>query len=181
MRIPPARRLALGLVAALTLTVGACGDQTDTSDSRTGEVSVSDAWVRATTGTDDPTMTGAFMMIENGTDADVTLVGASSPVTEMVQLHEMVPGEDGHMVMQEAPDGILVRAGKTQMLMPGGYHVMLMGLTDDLPPGAEVALSLQFSDGGTVEVTAPVKEFTEEVGHYHSPTAGMSDSMSPSS
>lgn len=174
--------LAAVLGAALALSAASCGEEesvpTD-SAADSGEITVTDAWVRATTGTDDPTMTAAFMVISNGTDEDVILESASSPVTEMVQIHEMVMS-DGAMMMQEAPNGVTVRAGKEQMLMPGGYHVMLMNLADELAVGDEVDLSLQFSDGTTIDLSGvPVKEFTEEEGHYHSP--GASDhSHSPS-
>ncbi|MFN8193085.1 MAG: copper chaperone PCu(A)C [Nocardioidaceae bacterium] len=164
----------LGVAAAVGLT--ACGsEQTGPDPAATGEITVSDAWVRATAGTTDPSMTAAFMAIANGTPEDVRLVSASSPVSEMVQIHEMVMADDGTTLMQEAPDGVTVRAGKEQLLMPGGFHVMLMGLTDEIAPGDEVAFTLTFSDGTTLEVSAPAKEFTEEKGHYHA-----SGSPSPS-
>jgi copper(I)-binding protein len=177
---PP--RLLLGLTLALALLASGCGSDTATEGSAGatggGDLSVTDAWVRATTGTDDPTMTAAFMVIENDTDADVRLVKAGSSVTDMVQIHEMVDGDDGHMVMQEAAQGVTVRAGKAQMLMPGGYHVMLMGLGDELAPGDEVDLTLEFSDGTTLDLTAPVKEFTEEEDHYHEHSDSPSEEMS---
>lgn len=166
----PVVATVLGVV--LSFGAAGCGEEEEGAPDTTasGEISVSDAWVRATTGTDDPSMTAAFMVIANGTDEDVVLESASSPETEMVQIHEMVMS-DGDMVMQEAPEGVAVRAGAEQVLMPGGYHVMLMGLTEDIPVGEEVELTLVFSDGTSLDVTAPVKEFTEEEGHYHSPGA----------
>ena len=46
---------------------------------------------------------------------------------------------------------------------------MLMMLKKELPIGDEVTCTLKFSDGVTKEVKAPVKEFTEEEDHYHTP------------
>lgn len=167
-------------VSGLLLVLGAaaCGSETGGSaeDAASDPITVADAWVRATEGTEDPSMTAAFMVIANHTDADVQLVGATTPVTEMVQVHEMVTADDGHMVMQEAPDGVTIRAGKEQLLLPGGYHVMLMNLSDPLAAGDEVELTLEFSDGTSIDLTAPVKEFTEEEGHYHSNSADPSES-----
>lgn len=181
MRTPAARPLIALLLLAVSLTLGGCGDDTSSDpNALPDKLTVSDAWVRATTGTQDPSMTAAFMVIGNGTDEDVRLTSASSPVSDMVQIHEMTRDADGGMVMQEAPDGVTVRAGKEQMLAPGGFHVMLMNLTDELAPGDEVDLTLEFSNGSKVDVTAPVKEYTEEENHYHSTSPSPSDSMSPS-
>ncbi|HEX6248912.1 MAG TPA: copper chaperone PCu(A)C [Nocardioidaceae bacterium] len=159
-----------GLGAALLVGLTACGTSSADEPAATDEptVVVSDAWVRATAGTDDPSMTGAFMAIDNEGDEDVTLTGASSAVAGKVELHEMAM-KDGAMVMRKIEDGILVEASYGQVLMPGGNHVMLMGLTEELAPGDEVDLVLEFSDGSTEELTVPVKEFTEEEGHYHEP------------
>jgi copper(I)-binding protein len=175
-----ARSLMPGLALVLALAVLAgCGEESDGAQDDTtaaatagagdtGAVTIEDPWVRATAGTEDPSMTAAFLVVDNETDEDVTLQAASSPVAGMVQLHEMAK-VDGEMVMQEAPGGILVKAGGGQLLQPGGYHVMLMDLKQELAPGDEVELTLEFSDGTSIDVTAPVKEFTEEGGHYHSP------------
>jgi periplasmic copper chaperone A len=168
----------LGLMAALT----GCGNTTATAtdDSAGSDVVVSDAWVRATAGTDDPSMTGAFMALDNEGTEDVSLTGASSPVAGMVELHEMAMVE-GSMMMRKIEGGIEIEAGYGQVLMPGGNHVMLMGLTEELAPGDEVELVLEFSDGTSEELTVPVKEFTEEEGHYHETDEPHSHpSMSPS-
>jgi periplasmic copper chaperone A len=168
----------LGLMAALT----GCGNTTATAtdDSAGSDVVVSDAWVRATAGTEDPSMTGAFMALDNEGTGNVSLTGASSPVAGMVELHEMAM-VDGSMTMRKIEGGIEIEAGFGQVLMPGGNHVMLMGLSEELAPGDEVELVLEFSDGTTEEMTVPVKEFTEEEGHYHETDEPHSHpSMSPS-
>jgi periplasmic copper chaperone A len=154
----------LGLTAALT----GCGSTTATATDDTADsaVVVSDAWVRATAGAEDPSKTGAFMALDNEGTEDVALTGASSPVAGMVELHEMAM-VDGAMVMRKIDGGIEIEAGYGQVLMPGGNHVMLMGLTEELAPGDEVELVLEFSDGTSEQLTVPVKEFTEEEGHYH--------------
>jgi copper(I)-binding protein len=158
----------LGLLAALTACGTSTAEEAPASDATTDgpSVVVSDAWVRATVGTEDPSMTGAFMAIDNEGADDVSLTGASSPVAGMVELHEMAM-VDGAMTMTKIEGGIEIRAGYGQVLMPGGSHVMLMGLSEELAPGDEVELVLEFSDGTSEELTVPVKEFTEEEGHYH--------------
>jgi periplasmic copper chaperone A len=192
-RRPLLRSLGLTATAVvLTVSLAACGDDvaeeavssTGTSAGAAtadagaatsqGAVVVGDPWVRATQGTEDPSMTGAFMTLDNpGTEA-VTLVSASSSVAGMTELHEMVM-VDGAMAMQAVDGGIVLEAGRGKVLEPGGFHVMLMGLRDALAPGDEVDLSLTFSDGSTQDLTVPVKAFTEEEGHYHAPGTGDHD------
>lgn len=173
MRLNLARATALALATTL---LAACGSDPAPTSAPTSSLRVQDAWVRATTGSDDTTMTGAFMTISNDGDQDVVLESAASPVAGMVQLHEMAM-VDGAMVMQEVQGGITVEAGQTKSLEPGGYHVMLMNLDGELMPGSEVALTLVFSDGTSLELTAPVKTFTEEEGHYHEPDGSEPSTM----
>ncbi|TDO45350.1 hypothetical protein EV643_113123 [Kribbella sp. VKM Ac-2527] len=129
-------------------------------------VLVEDAWVRATIGAKDTTMTAAFMSLTNPGNADIKLTSATSPAAGMVQLHEMAM-KDGKMVMQEKAGGINVPAGSHAHLAPSGDHVMLMQLTKALKPGDEVPVTLKFSDGTSHDLTVPVKAFTEEEEHYH--------------
>lgn len=189
MRTPRPRTssLVLPLVAALgALTLAGCGsedgaraaDRRESSASSTSPVAaatpaadriaVEDPWVRATTGTEDPSMTAAFMVLDNDSDDRVTITGARSEVAGMVELHEMA-SVDGEMVMREAEGGIVLGARQGQVLQPGGLHVMLMDLRHELAPGDEVELTLLLDDGSEVALTAPVKAFVEEEGHYHEP------------
>ncbi|WP_166390578.1 copper chaperone PCu(A)C [Nocardioides ochotonae] len=167
------RRSALGALAlAGALVLSACGEDTEPAEQSGSaatsgpEIVVTDPWVRATDGAEDTTMTAAFMDLANQGDEGVSLVSASSDVAGTVEIHEMA-NVDGKAVMQEAEDGVELKARGGQLLQPGGYHVMLMGLTEELAAGDEVELTLEFSDGSTQEITAPVKAFTEEEGQYH--------------
>lgn len=174
------RTLPLVLTLGLALLLAGCGTETESEPStEIRGVEISDAWVRATTGSKDASMTGAFMQISNEGDSAVRLVGATSTVARMVQVHTMVM-KDGKMVMQELEDGLEVESGSQVLLRPGGDHVMLMGLTESLAAGDEVTLTLEFSDGAERDLTVPVKEFTEEEDHYH-PSMTPSPSMSPGS
>lgn len=159
------RRTVLALGAAATAGLAGCSSQ---PAGQPVQLSVESPWVRTTEGATMPDMSAAFMTLVNPGTADVRLVAASSPVAGMCQLHEMVKGSDGTIVMQEAPNGITVPAGAHVHLVPSGYHVMLMGLKEPLPVGAEVALELELSNGQRLSVKAPVKLFTEEEDHYHS-------------
>jgi copper(I)-binding protein len=50
-----------------------------------------------------------------------------------------------------------IPAGGTVQLAPGGYHIMLIGLTKDLNVGDTVQVTLKFEKAGDVTVTAQVR------------------------
>ncbi|MFV0282949.1 MAG: copper chaperone PCu(A)C [Castellaniella sp.] len=120
-----------------------------------GEVTVSEPWVRGTVAAQQAT--GAFMGLTAA--KPMRLIGASSPVTPTVEVHEMRMDNDVRKMRQV--EGIDLPAGQQVALKPGGYHIMLMGLTAPLTPGMKVPMTLTFegADGTreTVEVDAPVR------------------------
>lgn len=136
VRRPAVRRhtLRLGLVATLLPSLAACGA---TAKEAGRVVTVEDAWIKAAEGG----MTGAFGTLVNGGDDDVTVVSATSPAAERVELHETAAGASGEMVMREKDGGFTVPAGAELVLEPGGDHLMLMGLQGPVPAGGTVAPS----------------------------------------
>jgi len=98
----------------------------------------------------------SFMIITNNSANDVALVAAESSVSKVTELHTHTM-EGGMMKMRQVPK-IDLPAGKTVMLKPGGFHVMLIGLKQDLMPGQTVELTLKFDDGSSTHVSAPVKK-----------------------
>ncbi|WP_374684693.1 copper chaperone PCu(A)C [Variovorax sp. ZS18.2.2] len=139
---PIARILALSAASFLVATAHA-------------QVTVKEAWVRATV--PQQQATGAFMQLSAA--KDTKLISASSPVTPIVEVHEMAM-QDGVMRMRQVPS-VVLPAGKTVELKPGGYHVMLLDLKQQVKEGDTVPLTLVFEgqDGKreTLEVKAPVR------------------------
>ena len=113
-------------------------------------VEVKDAWVRATV--PGQKGTGAFMNITAKDGA--RLVGASSPVAGVVEVHEMKM--DGDIMRMRAVPVLELPAGQTVQLKPGGYHVMLMELKQGLPKDSTVPLTLRLQDAKGVETRMEV-------------------------
>jgi hypothetical protein len=133
-------------LAALTLAFGAASAQT----------TVSDAWIRGTV--PQQKATGLFAQITSAKGG--RLVGASTPVAGVVEVHEM--SMDGNvMKMRALPNGLELPAGKAVALKPGGYHVMLIDLKQQLKAGDTVPVTLVFQGADpqreTVEIKVPVK------------------------
>jgi copper(I)-binding protein len=100
------------------------------------QVSVKDAWVRATV--PQQKVTGAFLQITSVKEA--RLISISSPVAASAELHKMEM--DGDIMKMRAIDELALPAGKMQELKPGSYHIMLMNLKAPVKEGALVPLTL---------------------------------------
>lgn len=175
------RLLATGAAAALALTLAACGQDSTTETGATASPSSStpaaaivldDGWVKAAEAGMEGMggMTGMFGTLRNSTDHEVTISGGSSPAAGMVELHETVKTDSGAMQMQPKAGGVVIPAGGTHELKPGGDHVMLMKLTGPLETGTTATVTLTTSDGD-VTLTVPVRTFTgAEESYVPSPT-----------
>lgn len=102
--------------------------------------------------------TGAvFMLLVNGGAEADRLVGGSTDVAEVVEIHETAM-EGEVMKMRMLPDGLEVPAKGEVLLEPGGFHVMLIGMKQDLKPGDRFAVDLEFEKSGTVTVEPEVRQ-----------------------
>lgn len=119
------------------------------------EVTVSNVWVRATV--PQQKATGAFMRLSSAKDSK--LISVSSSLTPVVEVHEMSM-QDNVMKMREVLP-VELPAGKNVDFKPGGYHLMLQDLKQQVKVGDVVPLTLVFEgrDGKreTVQVKAEVR------------------------
>ena len=94
--------------------------------------------------------------------AGAAIIGASSPVAGITEIHEMKM--DGGVMKMRAISRLDLPAGKPVKLAPGGYHVMLMDLKQPLKKGDLVPLTLKFEGKDkaveTVEIKAEVRDLT---------------------
>lgn len=156
LRSLPAWPIAAALVPLLVLFAAACGDGDDdvpgaTSTPAAG-ITITEPWVRASAND----TSAAYMLIANN-GAEDRLVSASTPISPKVQIHEVVV-EGPTSKMQEIPGGLAIAANSTTQLKPGGYHIMMMALTDPLEVGEKVELALNFEKAGSISITAEVRE-----------------------
>ena len=173
--IPVTRRARLGWLAPAVLVVATA--LVGCSSGGGASITVTGAWARASSAM--AAAGAAYLTIENtGTEADA-LVGASSPAAKTVEVHETVamesaapsdgmsgespmPSASGDMgggMMGMVPVARLeIPAGGTVELKPGGYHVMLIDLNQELKAGATIEITLTFEKAGDVTVTAEVRE-----------------------
>ncbi|MBO0611985.1 MAG: hypothetical protein RL122_320 [Pseudomonadota bacterium] len=103
----------------------------------------------------------AFLTLVNTSDTDHSLKAAASPVAATVELHTHT-NNNGVMEMRQVPQIDVPAKGRTE-LKPGGFHIMLIGLKQDMKAGEKAVLTLTFEDGSTTTVDAPIQDIN--VGH----------------
>lgn len=122
-------------------------------DYRFGDLEIGHPWARpapaGATG-------GGFLTIRNNGKTAVTLKSASTPAARAVSIHQ-TSVTNGVARMAAMPAGLTIGPGDTAALAPGGYHLMLEGLTGPLSDGGKAPLALTFSNGQTVRVELAVQ------------------------
>jgi copper(I)-binding protein len=95
-------------------------------------------------------------------DGEMAMDDGDAPTNdgEMAEggMEEMDAPMDGAMTMRELEDGLVLPAGETVNLEPGGYHVMLLDLPDPLETGETFELTLEFENGESQVVSIEVRD-----------------------
>lgn len=114
-------------------------------------ISVKGAWARnAQKGSN----TAVYLIIGNQGPPD-QLLSVETEIASGAQLHRSLLEGDGTVRMQAQP-WIEIPADARVQFEPGGYHLMLMDLKEDLDPGADFDLQLNFERHGPVSIQVEV-------------------------
>ena len=109
------------------------------------DLTFEDAVVRAN---EDKDMTAIFGTLVNHSNADVTITGFSTSLNAKVnQMHETVDGK-----MQEMSSPLVVKAGESHELAPGGDHFMLMKMDNQIAPGESLNLIVELEGGEELDL-----------------------------
>ena len=129
------------------------------------QTTIKDAWVRGTVA--QQKASGAFMRITSAQGGK--LLSVSSPVAGVAEIHEMAM--QGDTMRMRAVPSLELPAGQAVELKPGGYHLMLMDLKQQLKAGDSVPLTLvvEAKDGKreTIEVKASVRALGSDSASKH--------------
>ncbi len=139
-------RCALVLVMLLVAT-GALAHSYQQRDIQIGHI-----WARATA--KGAQAACVYVPMLNKGKADDALVSVTSPVAENTMLHESktVDGVSRMTLLDTIP----LPVGKPVAMRPGGKHIMLMGLKQQLVEGHNFPLTLKFQNAGEVVVDVMV-------------------------
>lgn len=112
----------------------------------------------------------AYMLLSNGAQTDDELVGVSCDIATAAEVHLSQMKADGTMEMIPQ-ESVALPAGSTLEFKPGSYHVMLIGLKQELNTGDKIALTLHFKNHQDITLTVPIQDAANTGG------SGMDGSM----
>ena len=98
----------------------------------------------------------AYLTLTDHAATGDRLMGGSSPKAARVSLHHSVM-KAGVMNMLAVDDGLELPPGRTVVLAPGGYHLMLEGLKGGLKLGESYPLTLRFAHARPMKVQVQVR------------------------
>ncbi|MFC3123796.1 copper chaperone PCu(A)C [Pseudoroseomonas globiformis] len=132
-----------------------------------GALAIEQPWARAAVrgGTG-----GVFMTIRNKGGSADRLVGISSPLPRVAEIHSTQ--RDGDVMRMRPVEAIEIPAGGSVTLQPGGLHLMLVGLKEPMPAGGSVQVTLTFERAGAITLEVPVGA-AGAGGHGHGHSHGM--------
>ncbi len=143
------RRIIIGLILLILL-----GGVITVLVHPLGTLSVDGAWVRPAVAGEN---SAAYFAVKNNQIQGDTLVSVACDAAEVSEVHTTIIDETGKAAMRQ--QGLLViPPNQTVTFTPGGLHVMMTQLKQDLKPGEAVDLKLNFQNAGTIEVKAIVQQ-----------------------
>ena len=109
-----------------------------------------------------------YLSITNNSTEDDKLIKITGDLSPVIQIHTMSL-ENNVIRMEQIKEGLVIPAGKSVQLQPGGKHLMFMNLPQQLKVGEKHKVVLIFEKAGEIEVTFNVeKHNTEDTKHNKS-------------
>ena len=156
--------LPVFVVPALLILAATAPVQLHAQPTQPGDgVTATQAWSRATP----PGADTAAVYITLKAPTTDKLVAVTTPEAKKAEIHTMTMNGNV-MIMRDVPGGLALPAGLPVALQPGGYHIMLTGLTSPLKLGQTFPLHLTFAISPAIDITARVAS----IGASVPPSAG---------
>jgi copper(I)-binding protein len=155
------RSSRFGMRSSLFLTLLSLSLATESIYADNVPVNIEKAWIQAVPPVSDTT--AVYMKITNLSAGPLRLTGASSPaatrIEPMITTRKTHAGQEV-LGMQSVPE-LLIPAGSSLDLKPGGDHLMVMGLNIHPKEGDRVKMTVRFAPGNQkLDLDIPV--FKEE-------------------
>lgn len=115
---------------------------------------INGAWIREAP--PNASVLAAFMALRNTGSEPLTITAARSPLCKRIEIHRTVMHEGiAHMQRMER---LVVEAGDTVVLRPGGYHLMLFMSSTPPREGEQIPITVDIAGHESLTVVAPVRK-----------------------
>lgn len=101
-------------------------------------------------------MTAGYLSIANSSPKDLTLISASSPAFERIELHTM--SMEGEIMKMQQVKQIITPPGAMLELQPQGNHLMMFGIKKELKSGDTIQVTLNFKQARSMTLPLIVKK-----------------------
>jgi len=134
----------LTLIAYLFVLFSACRPKT---------VTIDDPWMRSGNKGNNAAI---YLTIKNSTDWPVNLISANVDKADETQIHMSMTASNGMTSMQHQQN-VTIPANDEVKFEPGGLHIMLIGLKDDIREGEKINITLNFEGIDAISLEVPVE------------------------
>ena len=97
-----------------------------------------------------------YFLLQNYSAGSDELTGASSDAAQAVEMHES--SMEGDVMKMQQVTSIPIPGKASIEFAPGGLHIMLVGLSEDLQVGDEIQVTLHFAEHEDIQLRVPVQE-----------------------
>lgn len=141
------------------LLLSACGMAGDKGT----DIEAHDAWARMALKNEN---TAVYLLMHNHSGIADEIVGASSDIADLVEIHKSE--EDANGVMQmNLQTSVPLPVDAEISFQPGGLHIMLTGLKQDLNIGDKITVILHFKTHSDLVLSVPVVDAAGPGDHSH--------------
>jgi len=117
------------------------------------QIKIENAWMRSA---DKGMNTALYFDINNTSSKDYELVDVSSVIAKVVQIHETY--KQGENFGMRKVESITIKGRTTFHLAPGGFHVMVIRLKENIKLGDKKEFTLTFRNNEKIRIVAVVKD-----------------------
>lgn len=138
------KKLLMFVVAGILLLSG-CGPKST-------DIEIHEPWARTALKNEN---TAIYLIVHNHSESGDEITGVSTDVAEIAEIHKTEEDANGMMQMN-LQSSVPLSADAEISFQPGGLHIMLTGLTQDLKVGDTLTLTLYFKTHADMVLSIPV-------------------------
>ena len=140
------------VLLTLTILLGSC--------STTGEMEVHQAWIRPTAKGENAAV---YLTMHNHSTTEDELTGATTTVADVVEVHESKVEND--IMQMNKISSLPIAADEEIIFTPGGLHIMLIDIKQELILGEHIGLILHFKNHEDIVVEVHIEDSMPEEDH----------------